>query len=105
LAFFRGGDSGFVVSLPLLGRVPVQAHLNGRRGTVGCDGDLDGVRSGRQVDFATHVVDAIGRRHDVVLIGLQDISVHRALRCAGACQALVIDLEAGIGAQGLKVNQ
>src|SRR5579859_4676532 len=88
----------------LLGRVPVQAHLHRRIGTVGRGLDFDLVRPGGKIDGAAHVVKRIGGGNDVVLVGLQDVAVHTALEGTGGGEFLSVEQQRGIGSHGLQIN-
>ena len=85
------GDGVSWSAVALLGRVPVQADLHGRVGSVGRGLDLDVVRSGGELDGAAHVVEAVGGGNDVVLVGLQDVAVHAALECACGRESLAVE--------------
>ena len=93
-----------VIGFALLGGVPVEADLHGRARSVGAGGDFDRVRAGGEFDGAANVVEAVGGGDGVVLVGLQDVAVHAALECAGGGEALAVERDARVGAEGLQVD-
>ena len=93
-----------MVGFALLGRIPVEPHLNRGVRAVGAGLDLDLVRPGCQLDGAAHIVEIIGGGNDVVLVGLQDVAMHSALAYTRCGKALAVDCDVGVGAHRLKVE-
>ena len=104
LGRFGRGDRVRMILLALLRRVPVESDLSRRMGRVRTDLDLDGVCASGQRHRTAHVVQSVGGGHDIVLIGLQDVAMHIALIGPRDRHAPAVDIEFGVGAQGLEID-
>ena len=60
--------------------------------------------AGGELHGAADVIEAVGGGDGVVLVGLEDVAVDAALECAGSGEALAIELDDGVGAEGLQVE-
>ncbi len=58
----------------------------------------------RQLHGAANVVEAVGCGNDVVLVGLQNVAVHAALKGAGAGETLAVERDGRVGAERLQVD-
>src|SRR5664279_4920985 len=62
------------------------------------------MRPGGQFYLAPHVVESVRSGNNVVLVGLQDVSVDAALERAGSGKLFTIENDTGVGAHGLQVD-